>query len=162
VAAVCNTSPLILYAKIGRLDIVRALFHEILIPDAVYREAVQQGHCRPDALAILIGLESGWIRVEHVADPSRASRLTTVLDAGEAEAIALAQECRLPVVLDDRAARRVAQRRHLTYIGSAGVAVRAKQQGLLTRAHPVLDALRAAGLRLDQATYRELLNQADE
>ena len=35
---VVNSTPLIILCKIGRLDILQKLYHEIFIPTAVYRE----------------------------------------------------------------------------------------------------------------------------
>ena len=84
------------------------------------------------------------------------------LDRGEAEAIALAHERTLPVILDDGAARAVARRLRLDFAGSAGLAVRAKRQDLVEDARSVIDALMGAGLRLDERAYAELLLQAGE
>jgi uncharacterized protein len=52
---------LILYAKIGRLDLLRAVFTEIAIPPAVYQEVVTAGSGLPRAAEILAGLQAGWI-----------------------------------------------------------------------------------------------------
>ena len=84
------------------------------------------------------------------------------LGAGEAAAIALARELDVTVILDDRAARRAAVQLEVACVGSAGVAIRAKQQGLLPEARPLLQQLRVARLRLSAATYDELLRLAGE
>jgi predicted nucleic acid-binding protein len=38
VRAVCNTSPLVLLAKIHRLDLLHQLYDEVIIPSAVLKE----------------------------------------------------------------------------------------------------------------------------
>jgi predicted nucleic acid-binding protein len=45
-AVVTNASPLILYARIGRLDVLHSLFSKLLAPDAVMREVVTGGSGR--------------------------------------------------------------------------------------------------------------------
>lgn len=51
-AVVSNSSPLIFYAKIGRLDILRNLFSTLLIPPAVYAEVAIAGAGRIGAAEI--------------------------------------------------------------------------------------------------------------
>ena len=53
-AAVSDSTPLIYLAKVGGLDVIREVFQEIHIPEAVYDEAVTQGKTlnMPDASII--------------------------------------------------------------------------------------------------------------
>jgi predicted nucleic acid-binding protein len=57
---VCNSGPLIALGILGRLDILKSLFDEVLVPEAVQRE-IEQG------VAKLSGLEdfrrADWIRI---------------------------------------------------------------------------------------------------
>lgn len=85
------------------------------------------------------------------------------LDAGEAEAIALATE--LPdceVVLDDLRARRKAMRLGLSVIGVVGLLVQAKRRGLVEARRPLLDALRARGFYVSDALCEHALKLARE
>ena len=50
--AVSNSSPLIFYAVVGKLDLLHETYGEILIPPAVWQEAVASGIDRPGADAI--------------------------------------------------------------------------------------------------------------
>jgi predicted nucleic acid-binding protein len=52
------------------------------------------------------------------------------------------------VVLDDRAARAEAVRRSIPLLGTAGILLRAKEQGLTAAVRPTLDAVRQEGLYL--------------
>jgi uncharacterized protein len=47
-------------------------------------------------------------------------------------------------------------------VGSGGVLVLAKRQGLIPLVRPVLDELRVAGLHLSERAYREILVKAGE
>jgi uncharacterized protein len=49
---VSNSSPLIHLAKIGLLDLLAEQFGRIIVPEAVWREAVEEGRECSDAQAI--------------------------------------------------------------------------------------------------------------
>jgi len=59
---VSDSSPLIHLSKIGQLDILRELFGELIIPEAVYRECVMEGKNREDAKRIQ---NANWIKVQN-------------------------------------------------------------------------------------------------
>jgi uncharacterized protein len=155
IAQICNSSPLVLYAKINRLELLHTLFPLIGIPDAVYSEVVSVGlgreRSKVDAGAILNAIDAGWIARLATADRARLGDLPTALGPGEVEVITLAVERQLPTLLDDREGRRAARKRGLEVIGSAGALRLAKLRGHLTTIRPVLDELRAAGLYLSEA-----------
>ena len=68
--------------------------------------------------------------------------LAVVLDRGESEAIVLAEELRCSAILMDEAAgRRIALRRGLVPLGTAGMLLRAKKAGFLREVRPLLDRL---------------------
>jgi hypothetical protein len=161
-AAVSNRSPLILYAKIERLDLLHAVFSEVLIPPAVWVEVVEGGSDRAGASEVS---SSAWIKIRELSSRSQQhSGLIPPLDLGESEAIMLAQELRpdYPIILDDLNARRIARSRGLEVIGSASVLLRAKRRGIVPSIAPLVDQLEAAGLYLSESLYRDLLLEADE
>ena len=82
--AVSNSSPLIHLSRIGRLNLLREFFEEILIPHAVFREVVIEGRGRPGSSEVE---EASWIRVMEIRDKRLKRILQLVLDEGEAEAI---------------------------------------------------------------------------
>ncbi|HEV7214203.1 MAG TPA: DUF3368 domain-containing protein [Chloroflexota bacterium] len=165
-AVVSNSGPLLRYAKISRLDLLHALFSAVVIPQAVFAEVVTAGLRRQadatDALAVQAAIDAGWITVANVTDRSWFSTIERVIDRGEAEAIALARERGLPILLDDRVGRRVAHAQGLLMNGSAGVLLLAKQRQLIDAVRPLLDTLLAADLYLSEAVYREVLTLAGE
>jgi uncharacterized protein len=88
--------------------------------------------------------------------------LRTEVHAGEAEAIALAMEYDLLLLIDDMRGRRTATRRRVEVIGSAGILSVAKEVGLITAVRPVLDRLVDEGLWLSSSLYRQILVDAGE
>jgi uncharacterized protein len=77
---VCNTVPLIALGLLDRLDLLKALFSEVLIPEAVHRE-IEQG--RVNQLGFDGFRRADWIRVTPLAG-ARDVLLEALLDVGEA------------------------------------------------------------------------------
>ena len=156
-----NTSPIIALACAGRLDLLRAVHTEILVPDAVFDEITVAGAGEPGASETAQG---AWIKRRPALNVSLVNALSLELDAGEAQAIALAVESRAGLILlDERRGRRAAKRLGLTVTGTLGVLIAAKDRGLLASVRPVLDALRAdAGFWIDDNLYNAALTAANE
>jgi len=73
------------------------------------------------------------------------------LGKGESEAIVLAKELKANfVLLDDRAARRIARQENLPIIGRVGILLLAKENKLIPAVKPSLDALLAIGKYSDR------------
>lgn len=159
--AVSNSSPLILFAAIGRLELLRDVYGEILVPPAVWRETVSRGAGRPGSAELH---QADWIRL--LAPTARnVARITPAdLGEGETEAIALAMSTRptATVILDDLPARRAALRSGLEVAGTGGVVVLAKHEGLIASVGSVLLELRDAGLYLSESVVETLLSLAEE
>jgi predicted nucleic acid-binding protein len=93
-----------------------------------------------------------------------AEALALELDAGEAEAIALAVEQGADLLLmDERRGRQAATRLKQRVVGVLGVLIEAKRHGNLPAVRPVLDALVSeAGFRISGALYARVLEAAGE
>jgi predicted nucleic acid-binding protein len=103
---IVNNTPLVALWVLGRLDLLRELHDEVLIPQAVYDEfGATERAVRQAALE-----NAPWIRLVSLANPQRAW-VYIGLDLGEAEVLALAEEraARL-VITDELKGRRYAQR----------------------------------------------------
>ena len=158
---VCNTTPLIALAATGQFDLLRALYGEIHIPDAVFHEVVVAG--AGEAGAREAGA-ANWIKRHTVRNTALVQALELELDAGEAEAIALAVEQSAGLILlDERLGRHAAARLGLTMTGTLGVLIAAKDRKLLVSVRPVLDALRAqAGFWMSDDLHAAVLKTAGE
>lgn len=122
---ISNSSPLINFGTLGRLDILRTLYGNLFIPEAVYHEVVVVGQRHPGAAAVR---EATWIVQEAVTNIPAVMFLHD-LGRGEAEAIILAVEHPGSlVILDDRRGRLVASSLGLTMIGTLGILLIAKRR----------------------------------
>jgi predicted nucleic acid-binding protein len=85
-----------------------------------------------------------------------------VVDAGEAEAIALASELGLRLIVDDLRARRVASNMGIPIIGTVGVLILAKQSGHLEAVAPVIRSMEEHGFFVGADLKAEAYRQAGE
>jgi uncharacterized protein len=159
---VSDTSPLILLAKIGRLDLLRQLFAEVFIPPEVSREVEAGNRVRPEAALIR---NAPWIQVDarEQVDAGQV-RILDGFGPGEAAAIRLALRRSPPsiVLLDDVQGLRTAAELGLRLTGTAGIIVLAKQTGHISEARSSLLALQNAGLYLASEVLSALLTAAGE
>ena len=154
---VSNATPLIAFARIGELTLLEGIVHHVTLPETVWAE-VTAVTTHPGAEAIG---QATWITVRAVT--SVPAELLALLDRGEAEVIALAEELRAQeVLLDERAARAMAIMRGLPIIGTAGLLVRAKDQGFIPAVRPFLSRMQAEGVRYSQRFIETLLGQLGE
>jgi uncharacterized protein len=160
-SVVSDASALINLARIGELDLLRRLYGELLIPEAVWREVVVEGAGQPGAEEV--GAAS-WIETRDVANENLVRALRQDLDAGEAEAIALALEVGADLLLmDERLGRETAQHLGVRYVGLIGVLVAAKRSGVIDAIKSRLNRLReGAGFRVSDALYARVLRDEGE
>lgn len=158
---VADAGPLIGLAIAGRVEILGALFEEVLIPQAVLEE-LQIEASRPGSFALSKAKEEGWLSTEDVPEDTDMTQLAELLDRGEAEAIVLAQSRDARLLIDERKGRAVARRRGVGVIGTGGVLLLAKREHVIDQIAPILDELASHGYRLSDELRRELLVLARE
>jgi predicted nucleic acid-binding protein len=155
---IANNTPLVALWVLDRLDLLRELYDEVLIPQTVYEEFLATERALRQA-----ALEKApWIKPISLANPQRA-RVYTGLDQGEAEVLALAEEraARL-VIIDELKGRRYAKRLGLPLTGTLGVLLLAKERGLISSLAPLLTELQKAGLYLGSTLIAHVLRLAGE
>lgn len=157
-AWVVNASPLILFARIGRLDLIERLAPAILIPNAVIEE-VRAGQEKDRTAATALKWADRY-RVEDVALVATIEHWD--LGLGESQVIAHGIGRLRWAVLDDRAARRCASAHDLPVIGSVGVVLRSKKNRQIDRARPLVKELIAAGMFLDDEFVDRVLESVGE
>ncbi len=158
---VSNTTPLIGLASIQRFDLLRQLFGEIHIPQAVHDEAVAAG--REEGGAKREVSEAEWIKIVPVKDRLAVDVLLDELDLGEAETIVLARELGADwVLMDERKGRRKLDQLGLKKVGTVGLLLRAKQAGFIAAVRSELERLQQQGFSLSQTVIDAVLRQADE
>lgn len=158
-AVVCDASPLIALASVGYLHLLRELFDEVHVPPAVWEEVLRGGVPGGQSLT-----SEHWIRVTEAPDDSQLLVLRNEMDAGEAEAIALAIWLAADLILlDEIRARKLAIYLGFRVMGVLGVLTEAKAVGLIAAIRPLLDRMRAlVFFRLKAGLYEQTLRACGE
>jgi len=110
-----NTSPIIALAKIGRLKLLKDLYETVFLSPWVKVESVDKGKDlgAPDALEIERAVDEGWVKVIELTKRQNETMQRLVSESriglGEAGALAIAEDKKMAVILDDKEARALAK-----------------------------------------------------
>ena len=149
--AVTDTSPVCYLILIGKVDLLRELFSDVVVPRAVVAELLHED--APRVVRAWAAKLPSWISV-HEDLPALTTRMEK-LQAGEQSAILLAEALKADIVLlDEKSARRVATERGLRVTGTLGVLGEAATRGLIDLTAAI------ARLRLTNFRYSPALLKA--
>ena len=155
---VSDTTPIISLIKVGQLKMLQELFDVVYIPGAVYRELTGNAAYPEEARTVE---ESEFLLVEEVANKKSVMILRNItgLDAGESEAIILADEKQADVLLmDERKGRQVARKLGIAITGTIGILTQAFNEGILAKedVERCIDLLKENGIRISEQLYQKL------
>jgi predicted nucleic acid-binding protein len=148
---IADAGPLIAMARLDLLNVFDSLYGTVVVPSLAWQETTGVGHFA-ETEAMLLTYQKGWLKVvedepETFLDPTST---LWMVDAGERAALLLAISLRKTgreslLILDDAAARVGAKSCKLSYIGTLGVLLRAKQAGLVLAIVPLIKTLQSSG-----------------
>ena len=157
---IVNSTPLIVLSNIGYLDLLRKLYTEIYIPQAVFDEVTekQASACQE------VKNHTDWIHICEIKNVSEKRMYQAKLHAGEVEVMILAQEEPKSdlVILDDNAAKKTAKFLGLTVTGTLGVILKSKKQGLIESVSVLLDKLLDNGFYVSPEIKKLVMREAGE
>lgn len=149
-----NASPLILLTKVGKLSLLQLVSEEIVVPATVVTEIQQYGEMDVTVQAIS---QTAWLIVVETPPVPEIIQACN-LDPGESAVLTWAYfNPGTEVILDDLAARRCAAALGIPVRGTLGLVLKAKQQGSIPAARPVLEQLRQSGLYLSDRVMNQAL-----
>lgn len=145
---VSDTSCLILFYKIGELDLLKKLFGKLCITEAVLSEFNQS---IPD-----------WIEV--INPTSNIDKgLGSYLDLGEATSIALASEYDDSLlIIDEVKGRKAARELQILVTGSLGILITAKNKGYIREVKPLLSKIQNTNFRISDKLVQKVLLTSGE
>jgi len=148
---VSDSTALIILFDLGKIELLENLFEEVYISPIVWEEI---------SVKYPIVLPS-FLKVKRIKDDELFSSLKRLLDLGESESIALAQEMNLPIIIDEKRGRKIAKGMGLKVIGLLGVIYLNVKKGFLTRDEAVsfLDDAINHGYRISQKMVDDILAQ---
>lgn len=151
---VSDTTSLIALEGLAALDLLCKVFEQVAIPQAVFNELVA------GSVTIAQQIQAATC-IEIIQAPSseQLHNLLLILNQGEAETITLALEKQLPILMDERKGRSIAQQKGLIVIGFLGLLVLATQQTVLTNqeAKTLLNQAIKNGFRLSEKLHQQII-----
>ncbi|MBI5842170.1 MAG: DUF3368 domain-containing protein [Chloroflexi bacterium] len=161
--AVSDTSPLLGLSAIGQLELLQEQFGAVFIPQAVLDELKIETGFRGTSV-IQNALSDGWLEVHEIQNKPLAQALSLELDKGESEAITLAMDLSVEmIVMDERIGRERARIMGLKTVGVLGVLLNAKKRGKIDSLKSAMQDLRnEIGFFISDELYERILKQAGE
>jgi len=154
---VADSSALIALSICHQLNLLENLFDEVHVPASVYREVNVPN--KPESKQLIEFLKDKKMDIEL----SSYIISTPRLGKGELEAMALYKKLNADYLLtDDKQARKTAEYNNIKIIGSIGILILAKRQGLIQAVKPSLDAIYHSYTYISEALYQHVLEVVNE
>jgi len=132
---VADTGVIISLVHIDRLDLIEKVFDNYYIAKAVWIELSNYENPNFDH-SQLKGIK------EKVREIKSKNYLSVVMDLGESESVILYEELQADYLLiDDSKARLIAESLNINCIGTLGLLLKAKENGLLSELRPIFERL---------------------
>ena len=155
---VADSSPLISFAILNKLEILNKIFDDILIPESIFIEISINDKPYSNELN-----EFAKNRTKKVKNKLAVQLLRKDLDLGESEAIVLAKENKIQdILIDEYKGRKIARETGLHPIGTIGVLLQAKKQKILKEVKCELDKLIINHIRISKDLYATAIKLAGE
>ncbi len=148
---ISDSTTLIILFDLERLELLSNLFSEVIIPKAVYDEiSVKQEITLPE-----------FMKVKEVQPCDKLDTLMMLLDTGESEAIVLALELEMPLIIDEKKGRKIALQEGIDILGLLGVVYLNIKKSYLTseEAKAFLEDARSRGYRISQDLVDEMFEK---
>ena len=159
---IVDAGPLIALSIANVLPQTIDLYKTLLVPQAVIEECLRDAHA-PGAAAIAHALHSQGLHVIALADITPLDPAYAMgLGSGEAAVISYAAQHQHIAMVDDRKARKIAQRTRVRTVGSGSVLLALKLSGQVEKIAPSLQAWHAHGYFVAPGVVNELLLRAGE
>lgn len=156
---VVNTSPWIALSICGQIPLLKKIYNEVYIPFGVKEEILAGGK---KGIGVRELRESPWLKIEKVFDIEKVNLLYE-LDQGEAEVIILAKEKGIKqVLLDEKVARLQAKVPRLNVIGTLGLLLKAKKEGMVSNIKPLMAKILENGIWIKGEIVEGILKDAGE
>jgi predicted nucleic acid-binding protein len=147
---ISDSTTIITLLNINRLDVLKNLFAQVNIPQKVYDEIV---------IDEKIELDSDFFITQQIRDNELCTLLLKSLDAGESEAIVLAKEMELSLIIDEKKGRKIASRLSINIFGFLGLLILNYQKGCIAQEEiiDIYHQAKAEGFRVGKRLEEEFL-----
>lgn len=156
---IINASPLIFLARSRHIHLLQHLHRPVLVPQPVVQEIRARGPHDPTVRTLS---ETAWLEVAS-APVIPDEILAWNLGLGESAVLALAQSKPGSIaMIDDLAGRRCAQTLNIPLVGTVGLVLLAKKNGVIPSARATLAVLREQGMYISDSVLNSALSLVEE
>ena len=154
---IADSSTLITLLDTNNFSLLFELFEEIIITDEVYDEITYNLYHKEKIDNYLSLRKLTLIAIEH---GDMYEMLRKRLDVGESESIALAKKLQLPLIIDERKGRKVAQSLGIDIIGFVGIILKLLEKEIISknRAVEIVEQVEENNFRLSDGLKRLIYN----
>ena len=159
---IADAGPIIALSRIGELDLLRNIFHQITITSIVKDEILDNQYSKGKE-AVINAITNDWIIVKSITLKDWKP-INSGVDAGEESSIYLALQSleKSLLIIDDQAGRAEAKFHKITLMGTAAIIALAEMQGFISSARNTLNALRESGYYIGDAIIEAVLKDISE
>jgi len=157
---VVNSTPIISLSIIDQLDLLKKLYNEIYIPQAVYDEVCVKGKSQIGAKTLQ---KANFIKTLSIKNDEARQFFSASLHKGEVEVMVLAKELEADLlIIDDYQARKHAKYLDFKITGTLGILIKSKEANYIKKIKPLMDKLIDNDIYIGDNLYRKILDLADE
>lgn len=139
---VSDSTTIITLINIDRVDILKNLFEQVIIPFKVYDEVCIKG----------VTLDASFFIKKEIVDKNLYKLLSKSLDAEESEALVLAMEMKLTLLIDEKKDRSIAHNMDIPIMGLLGVLLLGYKKSILSYGETlkVFESIKKVDFRVSQ------------
>lgn len=152
---VSDTTAISNFVRIKEIELLKKLYGQILLPNAVYKELLI---LEQFDININYILDQDWFEIIEVEKDDLYNELSIELDDGEVEAIALAIIQKADFLLiDEVKGRKIATEKSIPIIGTLGILIEARKHNLINSVKEKMDDLKSIGFWINQKLYDRII-----
>ena len=148
---IVNSTPLIILSNINHLDLLKKLYSEIYIPEAVFNEVTEKA----DSACQQIKSNTDWIHVCKITNESQKRIYQAKLHAGEVEVMILGYD-----IQNGRVSLGLKQTQANPWDSIAEL--KAKKTGIIKEVTPLMNQLISNGFYITKEIYDLVKSEAGE
>lgn len=124
---ISDSTTLIILFDLNREELLSNVFKKVFIPKSVYDEVSFKNSFEMPS----------FMEIVNVVESDLLHSLKDILDIGESEAIALAKEKNLPLIIDEKKGRKIANNLDITIIGLLGILYLNVKKNFITKSEAI-------------------------